>query len=444
MRNLITTFLLLLLDASTRANAFVVASPKASSSRLVTKRCASIESYSPSKDSRQAASSSITDIDIGLRKSSSLSSTTSLVDESYGDWKDPSNPEEQDSPIGIWAARALLLAVAMLWGTNFAAVKWLEMSDPTVHHLASEAAFARFGVAALVSIPLIFKQRTDVILGGMECGFWITFGYITQAMALQSIGAGECAFICSLTVVVVPLLSAVLFGKEIKPVHIVSAAIALSGVGILEGLIDVSSLTTAVTASSSSVVETATTVASTSSSSGWHGLGTGDLLALGQPFGFGLAFMRIEHYVEKFKDVENRVLTISAAQCMIVGLLSLVWVLYDFHGSLPNMEYMMEPHRLAAVGWTGIMTTVVAIYLEGVALQTASATEAALTFASEPVWASMFGAWLLHEQLDTNAYVGGAVILCACIMGALADLPGFSFLNLSSSTQASSTQEGTV
>ena len=105
----------------------------------------------------------------------------------------------------------------------------------------------------------------------------------------------------------------------------------------------------------------------------------------------------------------------------------------------------MEPHRLAAVGWTGIMTTVVAIYLEGVALQTASATEAALTFASEPVWASMFGAWLLHEQLDANAYVGGAVILCACIMGALADLPGFNaFLNLPSATQASNTQEGTV
>ena len=55
----------------------------------------------------------------------------------------------------------------------------------------------------------------------------------------------------------------------------------------------------------------------------------------------------------------------------------------------------LEPHRLVAVGWTGIMTTVVAIYLEGVALQTASATEAALTLASEPVWASMFGAWAI-------------------------------------------------
>lgn len=61
--------------------------------------------------------------------------------------------------------------------------------------------------------------------------------------------------------------------------------------------------------------------------------------------------------------------------------------------------------------------------MEGLALETASATDAALTFASEPVWASLFGAWLLHEKLNLNAYVGGAVILTACLMSALADMP---------------------
>ena len=69
------------------------------------------------------------------------------------------------------------------------------------------------------------------------------------------------------------------------------------------------------------------------------------------------------------------------------------------------------------------MTTVVAIYLEGVALQVASATEAALVFASEPVWATLFGSWLLHENVNMNSYVGGAIILTACITSAVADLP---------------------
>jgi len=68
------------------------------------------------------------------------------------------------------------------------------------------------------------------------------------------------------------------------------------------------------------------------------------------------------------------------------------------------------------------MTTVVAIYFEGVALQVASATEAAITFATEPVWASLFGAYLLHEKLGTSAYVGGAIITLACLLGSVADL----------------------
>ena len=72
------------------------------------------------------------------------------------------------------------------------------------------------------------------------------------------------------------------------------------------------------------------------------------------------------------------------------------------------------------------MTTIVAIYFEGFALQTASATEAALIFSSEPVWASIFGAWLLRERLGMSSYVGGAIILVACLMGALGDLPLFS------------------
>ena len=352
--------------------------------------------------------------------------------------------EEGERHLNIWGARALLLMVAMLWGTNFASVKYLESLcfHPPCHHLPSEAALARFGVAAFASLPLLIGQRKDVILAGFECGIWITLGYITQAMALSTIPSGKCAFICSLTVVVVPLINS-FFGKKVKLVNIASAALAILGVGVLEGMLDIpallgiqpdiadvlptldastgsSAMTTASVSSAAADVESTDWLASAAST---IGLTKGDILALGQPFGFGISFMRIEHYVEKFKDVENRVLTISASECLAVGLISLLWVLFDFQGSIPDMTYMIEPHRVGAILWTGIMTTVVAIYFEGLALETASATEAALTFSSEPVWASLFGAWLLHEQLNLDSYVGGAIILTACLLSAVADLP---------------------
>jgi hypothetical protein len=271
--------------------------------------------------------------------------------------------DEEQQKLGIWAARGILLLVAMLWGTNFASVKYLETLcfHPPCNHPPSEAALARFGVAAMVSIPLLIGKRKDVIFAGLECGLWITIGYITQAMALQTISSGKCAFICSLTVVVVPLMSA-LFGKPIKLVNVVSAIVALTGVGVLEGLIDVSSLAGAFTgaapalaavqssADSSSLTEAAANGGGILGSiAGAIGVSKGDILALGQPLGFGFSFMRIEHYVEKFEDVENRILTISAAECVMVGFCSLLWVLHDFHGSIPDFGYMVRCRGNAAV-----------------------------------------------------------------------------------------------
>lgn len=348
---------------------------------------------------------------------------------------------DEDISISVWGGRAILLLVAMIWATNFASVKYLEniCFDPPCHHLPSEAALARFGVAAVASLPFLVHQKKDVIVAGLECGAWITLGYFTQAMALSTVSAGKCAFICSLTVVVVPIINAIFFGKEIKQEHIISGALAILGVGVLEGLVDFNGMTMMQPPVNdvSHIISDVTVVnvvsddglSISSDSSGWLsslsaslGVTNGDIIALGQPFGFGISFMRIEHYVEKFKDDKNRIMTIAAAECVAVGLLSLFWVLYDFHGTIPDMSYMLEPHRLGAIAWTGIVTTVLAIYLEGFALQAVSATEAALTFSSEPVWASLFSAWLLHERLNINAYVGGAIILGACVLSALSDL----------------------
>jgi len=307
---------------------------------------------------------------------------------------------------------------------------------PPCNHPPSEAAFARFGIAALVSFPLLIKQRWDVIACGLECGMWITLGYISQALALSTIPSGKCAFICSLTVVFVPLASALLYGKAVKPMNIVAAVVALSGVGVLEGMVDFNTLlgikpaladTGAIAAAASAATSSSLDTATASSGplgaiASTLGVGKGDILALGQPIGFGYSFLRIEHYQEKFEGVPNRVLTIAAAQCVMVGFLSLLWVLHDYNWTFPEFGYMVESHRLAAIGWTGIVTTVFAIFLEGIALQTATATDAAITFATEPVWASVFGLLLLNEQLGTNSYVGGAIILMACLVGALSDV----------------------
>jgi len=244
-------------------------------------------------------------------------------------------------------------------------------------------------------------------------------------------------------VVFVPLLSA-LFGRPLKSTHLLAAGIALTGVALLEGIVDLNSLfggESAMPEDMNSLADpyfkhlallVSNAASSSTEESGPNGLlaqwtasvgiQVGDIMALGQPLGFGFAVMRVEHYVEKFSDVDNRIITLSAAQCVMVGFISLLWVLYDFDGSLPDLSYMIEPHHLVAILWTGIVSTVFALYLQGIALQGVTATDAAIILVSEPVWASIFGFWLLHETLGLNSYVGGAVILIACLVGSLADI----------------------
>jgi hypothetical protein len=90
--------------------------------------------------------------------------------------------ESNSPPISLWMARAILLLVAIVWGTNFATVKYLETLcfHPPCNHPPSEFAFARFGVAGLASLPFLIGQPSEDFLAGLECGIWIAVGYFTQ------------------------------------------------------------------------------------------------------------------------------------------------------------------------------------------------------------------------------------------------------------------------
>jgi drug/metabolite transporter (DMT)-like permease len=296
--------------------------------------------------------------------------------------------------LGLWSSRALLLLVGVLYSTNFASIRYLETIcfHPPCDHPPSEAAFSRFFLASIVSLPFLWGKPMDVIWGGIECGFLVSGNYIFQAEALESISAGKCAFISSLSVVSVPILSYFIDGKPLKPLQLFCAFLAICGVAILEDLY--------------SVLQEA------------KPLSQGDILALGQPLFFGLSLMRVEHYVEKYKEVPNRVLTISCAMCVAVCFLSFLWVLFEAQG-FPDLTYMLEPHRLAALAWTGTVTSVGCMILQGIALQRATATDAALIFATDPVWGSLFAGWLLGERLTFTSYVGGGIILVASMTGAI-------------------------
>ena len=105
-----------------------------------------------------------------------------------------------------------IISCAAIYGTNFACVKLLDDAMP-----ASQAAALRFGLAAAAMLPFTATASGAGALGaGFEVGVWNALGYTAQAIGLAAAGAsaGKSAFLCSLAVVVVPLLDASLGGES--------------------------------------------------------------------------------------------------------------------------------------------------------------------------------------------------------------------------------------
>jgi drug/metabolite transporter (DMT)-like permease len=316
----------------------------------------------------------------------------------------------------IWRARLLLLAAAALYGTNFSLVKLLGDVMPV-----GISTPLRFGMAALATLPWLVGRDDPVVASnitiqktdarhaatlGFEVGLWNSVGYVAQAVGLETTLASKSAFICSMAVVVVPLLDS-LTGKRLMPRQWVGAAMALVGVAFLElggdeGLKGaISSLT--------------------------HG----DALSFVQPIMFGIGFWRMEKAMHQYPEQAPRM---TAAQLLAVFMASVVYCLWwaatkgESTGdgdivqtisstllSYPWQQWLADPSILFALFWTGCISTALTIYMENMALETLSAAETTLIFSTEPLWGTAFAAAVMGEQLGMNAGVGAFFILTACL-----------------------------
>lgn len=168
-------------------------------------------------------------------------------------------------------------------------------------------------------------------------------------------------------------------------------------------------------------------------SEGVH-IGAGDAWAVLQAVGFGSAF----YVTERMMRLEPEMaLPITAVQCATVAAFSAAWALCDGYGlgpfaSVASAGWMMDeairakatlpglilqggPIAMAAL-WTGLVTTAANRIGETSALGKVGADEASVLVATEPLWAAAFGCLVLGEVMDAHEYVGGALVVAACLV----------------------------
>merc|ERR1719245_2383314 len=88
--------------------------------------------------------------------------------------------------------------------------------------------------------------------------------------------------------------------------------------------------------------------------------------------------------------------------------------------TLPGLFMDPAMHDVAgAVVWTGIMSTSLSFFLETFSLQKVPPAEATVILSTEPLWAAAFASVLLGESFGWNDYLGGVLIVAACLASSL-------------------------
>lgn len=306
--------------------------------------------------------------------------------------------DKKDDDNGRAEGVLLMLVATLLWGSNFPAVKAMEVGLP-----ASMAAASRFTVAAASLLPLLRKANRlpgEVLSGGLECGAWNALAYFSQALALQDLPAGVVAFLVSLQVVFVPLMQT-FRGDALTKRLALAACLCVAGVGLLEsgGMGGVAG-----DAPSSLVAAT--------------------LLALLQPIGFGVCTMKLEDLMKKYPGTD---LPLAALQQVSTAVIGVAWLALDMAGVLPggahsggfDFSALQQPEVVAGVMYTGLVTTALTVVLETRALSKLPAADAAVITGMEPLWAAGFAALLLGERMDSHTLIGAGLILCGCLSNSL-------------------------
>ena len=307
--------------------------------------------------------------------------------------------------------RIVLALVAILYGTNFSLGALMNDNLP-----ASAATSGRMVLAAAVLSPFLLQLkpslRSSVLLGGA----FVSLGYVSQSIALVDTSPATVSFLGSCTVLVCPLLHALIdkkpMGIKEAPQTWLAALLCLAGVATLE-LFDASS------------VGAASSSASFSLSESMSRLGTGDALSLVQAVGFGTGMYMSEKMMKKEPD---QALPITAGLVATTAFLSMIWCFTDGWMREPGWEshglpgLFLDPSMRSvafAVAWTGILSTSTNFFIEITALGRVPSSEASVILATEPLWASLFASILLHEQFGANDYIGGVLMISACLVNTL-------------------------
>ncbi len=275
-------------------------------------------------------------------------------------------------------AALLLIAACAIWGASFPVVKAaLDSASP----LAFVA--VRFALAALVLAPsagLRALRPGPELTAGLLLGLGLGVGFATQAVGLVTTTPSRSAFIIATSSIIAPFVATAVAREPLRAATLGALALATAGLYLL-----------------------------TAPAAG--GLNRGDLWTVVTALVFGAQIVAVRELGRRYSP-DRLVWLQIAATAVAVAIAAAV---------LERPHIRWAPGMVAALAYTGVLATAVALRWQMHAQRHMSSARAALLFCFEPVFAAV-AAWVwLGERLSAAQWGGAALILVGMVV---ADLPG--------------------
>lgn len=272
----------------------------------------------------------------------------------------------------VWQADLALVATALIWGATFVLVKQALEDVSTLLFLSLRFTLATAALGVVFRpLPSKLAGGRALLGGGVLAGSCLFSGYVLQTVGLRYTSASKSAFLTGLSIVMVPLLGALVRGKAPRRREALGVAAATAGMGLmtLEGDLP--------------------------------GVNIGDVLTVCCAVGFAAHILVVGHYAPRLSFQGLSLMQVATAAALATG--SFWWV------EMPVIRW--RAGVAAALVVTGLLATALAFSIQAWAQQYTTPTRTALIFALEPVFAWLTSFLVAGEVLSLRASLGALLIL---------------------------------
>lgn len=271
---------------------------------------------------------------------------------------------------------ALLLLVALVWGTSYGVAKGALAHYPVLGFLA-----VRFVLTFALLLPALLatsrRERRDAVAVGLPLGALLLAIFLCETFGVALTQAANAAFLISLCVVFTPFAEWWLLRRRPDAAAFAFAAVSLLGAALLAGGLEAR-------------------------------FGLGDALMLAAA---ALRAITVCLTVRWLRGRQAPALALTAVQAGVVGLGSLALAGFASPAGLPPLP--TAPGFWLAAAYLVLGCTVFAFFAQNWALRHSAPSRVALLMGSEPLFGALFAFLWLGERLSPAAWCGAGLIVAA-------------------------------